>query len=271
MGFLTDLLERRRADLASSPPDEGALRAAAAAAAAPRHLGWTLRGYASEEGVALIAEVKRASPSAGDIAADADPVLQATAYDVAGAAAISVLTEPSHFRGSLDDLRAVRAAVQHPVLRKDFLVHPLQLLEARAAGADSVLLIAAALPGEDLAAMIGEARGLGMEPLVETHTDEDLARVLATDAEVVGVNARDLESLEVDPPGARARLAAIDPERVAVLESGIRTRADVEAAVDAGASAILVGETLMRADDPGAAIAALLGKAPSTTREETAR
>lgn len=260
MGFLSDLVERRRSALAAAPLDLAALQIAAAGAPAPRHLGRTLRGYAIEEGVAIIAEVKRASPSAGDIAPETDPVLQATAYDVAGAAAISVLTEPSHFKGSLDDLRAVCAAVEHPVLRKDFLIDPSELMEARAAGADSVLLITAALPGGALVDMLAAARDLGMEPLVEIHSDEDLERVLATDAEVIGVNARDLESLAVDPATARARLALIPADRVAVLESGIRTRGDVEAAVLAGASAILVGEALMRAADPIVAIAELRGR-----------
>lgn len=262
MGFLTDLVTRIRADLAAHPLDEDALHEVAADAPAARNLGWVLRGYALEEGVALIAEVKRASPSAGEIAAGADPVLQATAYDVAGAAAISVLTESQHFAGSLEDLRAVRAAVEHPVLRKDFLVHPSQILEARAAGADSVLLIAAALPGGELEAMLAAARALGMEPLVETHSDEDLDRALATDALVLGVNARDLESLAVDPAAARERLRRIPEDRVGVLESGIATRADVVSAVDAGASAILVGEALMRAPDPVRKIRELTGQEP---------
>lgn len=260
MGFLSDLVARRRADLAAVPLDEEALREEAVTMPPARNLAWVLREFAAEDGVAVIAEVKRASPSAGDIAADADPVLQATAYDAAGAAAISVLTEPTHFKGSLADLKAVVRAVQHPVLRKDFLIHPSQLLEARAAGADSVLLITAALPGEHLVRMLAATRDLGMEPLVETHSDDDLARALDTDATVIGVNARDLESLVVDPGAARSRLARIPPDRVAVLESGIRTRTDVEAAVAEGASAILVGETLMRAADPGAAIAGLLGR-----------
>ena len=262
MGFLSDLTAEIRAELVASPPDEGALAAAAATAPAARHLAWTLRGYAEEDGVAIIAELKRASPSAGPIAPGVDPVLQATAYDVADVAAISVLTERRHFGGSLDDLRAVRAAVLHPVLRKDFLVHPAQLLEARAAGADSVLLITACLGGDELDAMLDAARALGMEPLVETHTDDDLERALATDAEVVGVNARDLESLAVDVPAALERLHRIPKGRVAVLESGVGSRADVVAAVAAGASAILVGEALMRAADPGSKVRELLGEEP---------
>jgi len=258
MGFLTDFVTERRRALLDRPLDHVALAAAAATAPEPRNLAWTLRGYARADGVAVIAEVKRASPSAGAIAIDADPVIQATAYDVGGAAVISVLTEPTHFGGSMQDLRAVRAAVEHPVLRKDFLVDPDEILEARAAGADAVLLISSCLSDDELIRMIAVARELGMEPLVETYTDEDLQRVLATDAEVVGVNARDLESLDVDVAAALRRLARIGDDRVAVLESGIRTRADVAAAVAAGASAILVGETLMRAADPGAAIHELI-------------
>jgi indole-3-glycerol phosphate synthase len=254
MGFLSDFTASVRRELDAHPLDEEALRDALREAPDARNLAWILRGYAVEDGVAVIAEVKRASPSAGMIAADVDQVLQATAYDVAGAAAISVLTEPRHFGGSMQDLRAVRAAVLHPVLRKDFLVHPAQALEARAAGADSVLLITACLSDDELATMLSVARGCGMEPLVETHSDRDLERVLATDAEIVGVNARDLESLEVDVGSALARLRGVPSDRVAVLESGVSTRAHVDAAVDAGASAILVGEALMRASDPGATL-----------------
>ena len=259
MGFLTDITAATRAGLAAAPPDEDELREAAARTPAARSLAWTLRGYAEDDGLAVIAEVKRASPSAGAIADAADPVVQAMAYDVGGAAAISVLTEPEHFHGSLADLAAIRAAVEHPVLRKDFLVDPVQILEARAAGADSVLLIASVLGEDELPAMLEAARALGMEPLVETHTDEDLERALLTDAEVIGVNARDLETLAVDPETAWRRLGRIGPDRVAVAESGIATVADARAARDAGATAILVGEALMRAPDPAALISAMIG------------
>lgn len=258
MGFLSDLVAQVRADLRHDPIDVAVLHAAVSDAPEPRNLGWVLRGYAQEDGIAVIAEVKRASPSAGPIASDADPVLQATAYDVGGASAISVLTEPLHFGGSLHDLRAVRSAVLHPVLRKDFLVDPAQVLEARAAGADSVLLITSCLDDDELDRMLDAARELGMEPLLETHSDQDLERALATDAEIVGVNARDLESLEVDMDAALARLRRVPGDRVAVLESGISAHADVVAAVEAGASAILVGEALMRAADPAAAIRLLI-------------
>jgi indole-3-glycerol phosphate synthase len=263
MGFLTDHVAGVRMRLAAEPPPHDALAGAAAAAAPALDFAAALAAAAAADGVALIAEVKRASPSAGDIAAEADPVAQAVAYDRAGAAAISVLTEPDHFGGSLDDLRAVRAEVVRPLLRKDFLVHPDQLLEARGAGADSVLLIAATLGDDELIAMLTQARRLGMEPLVETHSDGDLERVLVTDALIVGVNARDLETLVVDLPSALERLTRIDGDRLAVCESGIRSREDVRVAVTAGASAILVGEALMRTPDPGTMAHELIhGKEP---------
>jgi indole-3-glycerol phosphate synthase len=210
---------------------------------------------------AVIAEVKRSSPSAGAIA-DRDPAEQARAYAEAGAAAVSVLTEPRHFSGSLADLRAARTAVGVPVLRKDFLVHPSQLIESRAAGADAILLITAAISAAELDALLAAAKDLGLGVLLETHSEEDLDVALATDAEVIGVNARDLETLEVDPARARARLARIPADRIGVLESGVATREDVVAAVAAGASAILVGEALMRADDPRALLRGLLGEEP---------
>src|SRR5439155_12950458 len=200
----------------------------------------------------------RASGGAVTIDGDAYPAWLACAYEAAGAAAISVLTEPRHFSGSLVDLGLVRAATGIPVVRKDFLIDPVQLVEARAVGADSVLLIVACLDDEALDTMIAAARALGMEPLVEAHSDDDLERALATDAEIVGVNARDLETLEVDVPAALGRLRSIPPGRIALLESGIASRDDVTAAVAAGATAILVGEALMRAADPAVAIARLV-------------
>src|SRR5262245_2525115 len=264
MGFLTDLVTELRLDLAAHPLDHDMLAAAATARPAALDVVAALTSAATRDGVALIAEVKRASPSAGSIAADADPVAQARAYTGAGAAVVSVLTEPTHFGGSLDDLRAVREAVELPLLRKDFLIDPDQVVAARAAGADTVLLIAASVDDDALTALLAAARGMGMEPLVESHTDDDLDRVLTTDARIVGVNARDLESLAVDAVAAVERVRRIPPDRIAVFESGIRTRVDVTRAVDAGASAILVGETLMRAGDPAAAARALLGREERT-------
>ena len=251
VGFLTDLVGAIRADLAAAPPDVDALARAASGAPPARAFAGAL---AVGPALAVIAEVKRASPSAGAISADADPLAQALAYADGGASAISVLTEPRHFRGSLDDLRSVRAGVDLPVLRKDFLVSEAQVLEARMAGADSVLLITSCLDDVELRGLLELARSLGMEPLVETHDDDDLARALATDARVIGVNARNLETLDVDLDSALARLARVADGRIAVLESGVTTGAHAAAAAAAGASAILVGETLMRATDPAATL-----------------
>ena len=170
-----------------------------------------------------------------------------------------MLTEPTRFDGALADLRAVRLAVSLPVLRKDFLVHPAQVIQSRAAGGDAVLLIAAALSELELKGMLAVAADLGLDALVETHSEEDLAKALATDAPVIGVNARDLETLEVDVEWALAMLPDVPSDRLAVLESGVSTREDVERAIDAGAGAVLVGETLMRSPDPGLTIRSLRG------------
>lgn len=256
MGFLTGLVDDLRRRLDEHPLDEGALLARASARPPARDFVAALR----DRTPALIAEVKRASPSAGAIVDDVDPIAQAIAYAGGGAAAISVLTEPRHFHGSLADLEAVRIAVQVPVLRKDFLVHPAQVIEARARGADAVLLITASLTDDELTAMLAIARDLGMGALVETHADDELDRALASGAEVIGVNARDLETLEVDVERALERVSRIPGDRVAVFESGVKTNADVQAAVDAGASAILVGEALMRARDPRATVRELIGR-----------
>jgi indole-3-glycerol phosphate synthase len=257
MGFLSDLVSDLRHDLEQHPPDEAEFGARASAMPPTKDFEESLRG----PGTAVIAEIKRSSPSAGNIA-DADPAARAAEYDRGGAAAISVLTEPRHFGGSLDDLRAVRAATELPVLRKDFLVQTAQLAEARVAGADAVLLIAAALSDDDLVAMLQAAKELDLSALVETHAHVDLDRALAAGAQVVGVNARDLETLEVDEPGALELLARVPLDRVAVFESGISSRAQVERAAAAGAAAVLVGESLMRAAAPAAKIAELRGVAP---------
>jgi indole-3-glycerol phosphate synthase len=260
MGFLADHVSDVRRALAERPLPRADLEAAVATQSPALDVVAAITAARERDGIALIAEVKRASPSAGAIDTAADPVRQAGAYVDAGAAVISVLTEERHFGGTLADLRAVRRAVSAPLLRKDFLVHPDQVVEARAAGADTVLLIVAAVDDDELGALLDESRRLGMEPLVETHSDRDLERALGTDARIVGVNARDLETLEVDVSAALARLEGIGRTRLAVAESGLRTREDVVAAADAGASAILVGEALMRARDPRAAARALIGK-----------
>jgi indole-3-glycerol phosphate synthase len=254
MGFLTDLLDDLRRRLERDPLDEPGLLALAMHLPPPRPFEDALRSAPP----ALIAEYKRSSPSAGAIS-EPDVASQARAYEEGGAAAISVLTEPTRFDGALADLRAVRLAVSLPVLRKDFLVHPAQVIQSRAAGGDAVLLIAAALSELELKGMLAVAADLGLDALVETHSEEDLAKALATDVPVIGVNARDLETLEVDVERALAMLPDVPSDRVAVLESGVSTREDVERAIDAGAGAVLVGETLMRSPDPGLTIRSLRG------------
>jgi len=238
---------RRRIDTARAAVPVERLKASATSAAPDRTF---TRALSRPDRVNVIAECKRRSPSRGVLRWEYEPASIARGYEESGAAAISVLTEPRHFLGSLTDLDAIRAAVRAPLLRKDFLVHPAQVIEARAHGADAVLLITGCLGDRELAAMLAVAGDLGMSALVETHSDEELDRALASGAEIVGINARDLESLEVDVPLALERLGRVPADRIAVLESGVRTRADVEAGVARGASAILIGEALMRAGDP---------------------
>jgi indole-3-glycerol phosphate synthase len=228
-----------------------------AAAAAPPARGFRA-AIARPGGVALIAEVKRRSPSKGDLRPDLDPGPLAAAYQRGGASAVSVLTEPLHFAGSPEDLRAVRATVALPVLRKDFITVPYQVWEARAWGADAVLLIVVALDGEQLADLLGEAAAAGLDALVEVHTREEAAVAAKAGAPLVGVNARDLTTLTVDPGRFAAVRDALPAGATLVAESGIRTRADVEVAAAAGADAVLVGETLVLADDPVATAASLL-------------
>jgi indole-3-glycerol phosphate synthase len=242
-----------------------AVQLAAAAAPAPRGFAAALaregggrRGPGRQ--VALIAEVKRRSPSKGDLRPHLDPAGLARAYQRGGASAISVLTEPLHFGGSPADLRAVRAAVAAPVLRKDFVTTPYQVWEARAWGADAVLLIVAALDGEQLADLLAESAAAGLDALVEVHTRQEAAVAAKAAAALVGVNARDLATLTVDPGRFAAVRDALPAGVTLVAESGIRTRADVQAAASAGADAVLVGETLVLAADPAATAAALLGR-----------
>jgi indole-3-glycerol phosphate synthase len=255
MGFLTDMVERLQRDLQEHPLDDLALMARVTAMPPAKDLEAALT---AAEPPALIAEVKRASPSAGVIAEDVNPSVLARGYQAGGAAAVSVLTEPRHFQGSLADLQAVRSSVSIPVLRKDFLIHPSQVIETRASGADAVLLIVAALTDAQLRALLEAARDVGLATLVETHSDEDLRRALESDARIIGVNARDLETFDVDVKGALERISRVPHDRISVLESGISTRANVDAALEAGASAILVGEALMRANDPARAVRKLL-------------
>jgi indole-3-glycerol phosphate synthase len=209
-------------------------------------------------GSSVIAEVKRRSPSKGDLADIPDPAAMATAYQAGGAAAISVLTEQRRFGGSLDDLRAVRAAVHVPVLRKDFVVEHYQLLETRAAGADLVLLIVAALADDRLCALHDQALELGLTPLVEVHDETEAERALAVGAALVGVNARNLRTLEVDP-ATFGKVAPALGDVVRVAESGVTCAADVRRFVGEGADVVLVGEALVKDGDPESAVRAMTG------------
>ncbi len=210
--------------------------------------------------VQIIAEVKKASPSAGVIRLDFDPLAIARAYEQAGAACISVLTDEPSFQGHLDYLRMIRGAVSRPLLRKDFLLDRYQLLEARAAGADAVLLIAEILPGDALPQLLAEAHALGMEALVELYDRDNLPRVLASGARLVGINNRDLRSFRVRLEHTLELAREVPPEVCLVSESGIRSHDDIQRLAAAGVRAVLVGEALMRAADRGAALRALLGK-----------
>ena len=209
--------------------------------------------------VGVIAEVKRRSPSAGDIRADLDPVRHAQAYQAGGAVTISVLTEEAHFGGSLDDLERVTRAVTIPVLRKDFIVDELQLLEARAAGASLVLLIVRALTDAELGGLAGAAKGLGLATLVEAHDRSELDRALAVSPTAVGINNRDLSTFATDLKVAEALIPVVPRGILAVAESGIDERSAVERAAAAGADLVLVGEAVARATDPAEAVRALSG------------
>ncbi len=209
-------------------------------------------------GVAVIAEVKRASPSKGALADIADPAALAAEYEAGGAAAISVLTESRRFSGSLDDLVRVRRAVDIPVLRKDFIVSAYQLFEARAAGADMVLLIVAALTDVELLCLVERAESIGLTPLVEVHTADEVSRAVTAGARIIGVNARNLSTLEVDP-ATFARLAPQIPDGIVrIAESGVRGPHDVIELARAGADVVLVGEALVTGRDPRSGVADLV-------------
>lgn len=257
MSVLAGILARKVEEVAArraALPD-AALEALARAAPPPRPFEAALSLPGGPPRV--VAEVKRASPSAGAIAADLDAVAQARRYAAAGAAAISVLTDGPGFGGSLDDLRAVRAAVDTPLLRKDFVVDRYQLLEARAAGADAALLIAAALDDAALRTLLADCRALGLAALVEVHDAPEAARALAAGATLVGVNNRDLRTFVVDLAASEAILPGLPPHVRGVAESGVRTPADAHRLLRAGARNLLVGEALVRAADPGALLRAM--------------
>ncbi|MGW2815068.1 indole-3-glycerol phosphate synthase TrpC [Streptomyces sp. NPDC001415] len=267
MNTLDRLVEGARADLAvrQRRVSQAELERGVASAGPARDCAALLRGT---DGVRVIAEVKRASPSKGPLAAIADPAALAVAYQAGGAAAVSVLTEERRFGGSLADLDAVAARVEVPLLRKDFVVDPYQVWEARAHGAELVLLIVAALEQSLLADLHALAVEIGLTPLIETHNEEEVERALRAGARVVGVNARDLRTLEVDR-ATFARLAPGIPEDVVrIAESGVRGPGDVIAYAAHGADAVLVGEAVVTGGSPTAAVAALVEagrSAPAST------
>ena len=247
---------RARVDAAMEREPRAALERRAAART-PNGQGFAER-LSRRDAINVVAECKRRSPSRGVLRAAYDPVAIAAGYARAGAAAISVLTEPGFFDGSLEHLAAVRAAVALPLLRKDFIVHEYQLLEARAAGADAILLIVAALDDRDLAHLSNAAAELGLAALVEVHDAGECRRAAAAGARIIGVNNRNLRTLAVDLNASRAVSEVLPAGTIAVSESGLKTPADLQAMRALGYQAFLMGERFMIEPDPGAALAGLI-------------
>lgn len=254
--ILSRIVENRRAEVARRKRivPEPVLRIAAGKADAPRDF---VTAFARDR-INIIAEIKKASPSAGVLRHDFEPAALARAFERAGAAALSVLTEEENFHGALTHLRDARAAVALPVLRKDFIVDSYQVWEARAANADSFLLIVAALDDATIADLLTLGRELGMEALVEVHTAEELRHALAAGARIVGVNNRNLHTLEVNVETSLELAGMIPDGRIAVSESGLRSAEDLRKLRGAGFDAFLIGESLMREADPGSALGRLL-------------
>jgi indole-3-glycerol phosphate synthase len=258
VSILSDILRAKRTEVTRARAERPLASLESLAATAPPARGMTaaLRRGPGQP-VRLIAEIKRASPSAGPIRPGADPAEVAREYAAAGAAAISVLTDEQFFDGRLAFVPAVAGAVSIPLLRKDFVIDPYQVVESRAHAADAVLLIAVALGAGQLGELLDETRRWGLDALVEVHDEAEAERVAAAGAELIGVNHRDLGTFALDM-GLTARIAPLLPDgAVVVAESGIRGPDDVRRLEQAGAHAVLVGETLMRAASPGAALAAL--------------
>ncbi len=212
------------------------------------------------DGISLIAEVKRASPSKGVLREDLDAAALATKYELAGAAAVSVLTEPDYFKGSLEDLDSVRKSIDLPLLRKDFVIDPYQIFEARAHGADAVLLISGILNEKEIGELLETARGLGMTAVVEIHSQSELMKAWDYSPTVVGINNRNLVDFSVDIQTTIDLRLLVPSGTLVISESGIHTRGDVLRLADAGADAILVGESLVTSPDPEAKIMELMGR-----------
>ncbi len=252
--YLDKILAFHREGARADRRDLGRLLGEAARCAPTRGFATALKAHRD---VAVIAEIKRRSPSKGPLAPQLEPALLAKAYAGGGAACLSVLTDPEFFGGSADDLAEARSAMELPVLRKDFTVGPADVGDARLMGADAVLLIVAALSAAELGELLGTADSLGLDALVEVHDEAEAEVALAAGAEVIGVNQRDLVTFEVDTRRAVRVARCLPGHVVRVAESGVRDRDDVRRLADAGFHAILVGEALVTAPDPGAAVAAL--------------
>jgi indole-3-glycerol phosphate synthase len=255
MSYLDEILSSTRSRIADTRAqvNEAGLEQRVASVEAPRGFRAALTG----EGIAVIAEIKRATPRAGPLDLDLDASRVAADFAAGGAAALSVLTEPDYFKGSIEDLHAVRSAGL-PVLRKDFILEDFQVLESRAEGADAVLIIVRIL-GPELDRLVASVNALGMDALVEVHDETELERALDAGAELIGVNHRNLETFEIDPERT-AKLAPLLPASVTLVAlSGVSTRAQVEELEAEGASAILVGESLVTAPDAAGKLRELLG------------
>jgi indole-3-glycerol phosphate synthase len=254
--YLDEILAVHRQQAATDGRDVGALVAEAEACAAARPFRGALE---ASEGLAVIAEIKRRSPSKGDLDPGLDPAAVARHYEAGGAACLSVLSDAQFFGGSADDVTGARAACGLPVLRKDFTVAEADVADARLMGADAVLLIVAAVSDIELGDLLSLARRVGLDALVEAHDEDEVERALSAGATLIGVNQRDLTTFEVDQERAVRVMAAIPDDVVAVAESGIRDADDARRLADAGYRAVLVGETLMRAPDRRAAVEQLVG------------
>jgi indole-3-glycerol phosphate synthase len=259
--FIDDIVAAKRAELAEIKKyvPEGDLRRRAEGRLAPARLSSALAG----EGIKLIAEVKKASPSKGVLCLDFDPVAMARAYAESGAATISVLTEKRYFQGSLDYLANIRQALgtcRPPLLRKDFIFEPYQIYESRAHGADCLLLIAAILDRRSLRDLLDLSHSLGMECLIEVHDERDLETAVVCGGGIIGINNRDLATFKMDIETTRRLLPLVPPGNLVVSESGIRSREDILRMAAYGANAVLVGEALVTAPDPRAKVRELVGQ-----------
>ncbi len=257
--YLEKILQHKKREVARAQAERDAVYMKRRALESPPPRGFKSALERCGEAGALIAEIKRASPSRGDIRPSLDPAALARCYQEGGAAALSVLTERCFFKGSLEDLRAARGSVELPVLRKDFILEEWQLYESRAAGADAVLLIAGVLPAPRLRELVRRCREMLLQPLIEVSNEREMEAALEAGADLLGINNRDLQSFREDLEKTVRMASLVPPGVLLVGESGIRSRGDVEKMQRAGAGAVLVGETLVRSSDPAAKVRELGG------------